>query len=134
MWCHDDVWKPAVRQMLGSSDVVLMDLRGFTPERKGCAYEIGELMNRFPIERMLFLVTAGAETNGLYDLIRERWSQMSATSPNRGKQDALLKVYESNPKSKSREMRRDLGRIAALLSACVNEKAPTALKQLAYGA
>jgi hypothetical protein len=123
MWCFDDVWKPSVRHMLSASDAVLMDLRGFTPERKGCVYEIGELVDHFPIDRVLFLVRADADKHALYDLIRQRWSQMSAESPNRGAQKALIKVYETNPKAKARQVRRDVTRILALLSVCVDEKA-----------
>ena len=108
--------------MLAGSDVVLMDLRGFTPERKGCAYEIGELIDHFPIDRVLFLVSKDADTAAIYELIRQRWSRMCPESPNRGAHGAVAKLYETNRRPKAREARRDVQRILALLSACVDER------------
>jgi hypothetical protein len=122
--------------MLSNADAILMDLRGFTPERRGCAYEIGELIDRFPIERVLFLVHENADRESLYALIRERWAAMRESSPNCGARHPLLKVYSTHPRPKARQVRKDVARILGLLSACVDERAetdaaPKALVQLA---
>jgi hypothetical protein len=122
VWCFDDVWKPAVRHMLTDARALLMDLRGFTPERKGCAYEIGEIIDRFPIERTVFLVQDNAGKEELFALIRERWARMGPDSPNR-REGLRLKIYETKPKPRARAVRRDTERILALLASCVDEEA-----------
>jgi protein TonB len=112
LYCYDDVWKRAVRSLLRVSDVVLMDLRGFTPERRGCEHEIGELVDHFPANRTLFLIDSG-ETKGLVlALIRQRWARMSADSPNRRLPRQLIQAYVPTPFED-----RDGPRILALLAA-----------------
>ena len=39
-YCFDTTWQPALRALVESSDVVLMDLRGFKPENQGCRFEL----------------------------------------------------------------------------------------------
>lgn len=126
LFCFDDVWKPAVAKMLGIADVVMMDLRGFSAERQGCAYEIGELVNRFPIDRLLFLVDSKTPRDLLHGLIRDRWSNMAADSPNRALEAPVIKVYETSDRD-----HRDIARIAALLSASIDGRVSVVDKQLA---
>lgn len=57
-FCFDDLWKDAVRQLLDSSDAVVVDLTEFSAERKGTAYELGLLMQRGALPRCVFLVSA----------------------------------------------------------------------------
>ena len=82
LFCHDDVWRGAMRGLAVRSSVVLMDLRGFTSANKGCVYELGELIRDIPLERIIFAVDAttdNAYLEGAVDGIRE---QMPASSPN----------------------------------------------------
>lgn len=111
LFCFDDVWKPAVGRMLEVADVVLMDLRGFSAERQGCAYEIGQLIDRFRIDRLLLLVDAATPLDLLDTLIRERWAAMAADSPNRGASEPLIRFYETGDREK-----RDIRNIIGLLS------------------
>jgi hypothetical protein len=81
MMCHDNVWKVAVSQTAQVSAVVLMDLRGFAAERKGCQYEVDFLLDNVPLARIVFLVdTQDAER--VQALILESWRLLKATSPN----------------------------------------------------
>jgi Carboxypeptidase regulatory-like domain len=112
LYCFDDVWKPAVRKMLEVADVVLMDLRGFSEQRRGCAYEIGELMDRYPADRLLFLVDKETPMDLLRGLVQERWSKMAPESPNRKLGQNVIKIYQTSDRSQ-----RDIQRIAGLLSA-----------------
>jgi Carboxypeptidase regulatory-like domain len=114
LFCFDDVWKPAVHKMLEVADVVLMDLRGFSAARQGCAYEVGELIDLYPVDRLLFLIDAKTPKELLYTLIRERWSKMKPESPNRARTKATVNIYETGNRDK-----RDLPRIKALLSAAL---------------
>lgn len=66
-FCFDDLWKEAVRQLLDSSDAIVVDLSEFTGERKGTAYELGLLMQRGALPRSVFLVSAMTDL----DAVRE---------------------------------------------------------------
>ena len=43
VFCFDTSWRGVVEQMMGLSDAVLLDLRGFTDQRKGTAHEVHRL-------------------------------------------------------------------------------------------
>ncbi|MEO8804618.1 MAG: hypothetical protein ABI433_00930 [Burkholderiaceae bacterium] len=43
VFCFDTSWRGVVEQMMGLSDAVLLDLRGFTDQRKGTAHEVRRL-------------------------------------------------------------------------------------------
>lgn len=111
-FCFDDVWQPAVRKMLSVADVVLMDLRGFSEQRQGCAYELGELVDHYPVDRLLFLVDASTPRELLKRLILERWEKMRADSPNRQIAEPIIQLYQTANQAAS-----DIHHIAALLSA-----------------
>lgn len=81
MMCHDNVWKHAVSQGAQASAAVLMDLRGFSSERKGCQYEVNFLLDNVPLERIVFLIDTPDEAR-VKALILECWALLSPTSPN----------------------------------------------------
>ena len=125
-FCYDDVWQPAVRKMLSVADVVLMDLRGFSAERQGCAYELGELVDHYPVDRLLFLVDASTPRDLLQKLILDRWVKMRAESPNRSIAEPIIQLYETADRSAS-----DIDHIASLLSASLEGRVQ-ARAQLTY--
>jgi hypothetical protein len=53
--CHADTWRPVMRTLAARSDVVVMDLRGFTADREGCRYELQALARLAP-DKPIFLV------------------------------------------------------------------------------
>ena len=57
-FCHDDTWQMVLKRRRGESDAVLMDLRGFLPDNQGCVFEINELLNVVPLDRVVFVVDA----------------------------------------------------------------------------
>ena len=116
MYCYDNVWKRAVNALLGTSDVVLMDLRGFSPARAGCEYEIGLLIDQYPIRKTIFLVDQAETRKDVHELIRRRWSAMSGTSPNRDLTEPIVKTYAPGDAEK-----RDIARILALLAASADK-------------
>lgn len=115
LFCFDDVWQPAVRRMLSVADAVLMDLRGFSAQRQGCAYEIGELVDYFPVDRLLFLVDSSTPRELFYGLVRQRWDHMRSDSPNRTLAQPIIQVYETADQNS-----RDIHRIAGILSASLD--------------
>ncbi|MGB7867531.1 MAG: hypothetical protein WBM01_04475 [Mycobacterium sp.] len=47
-----DTWQMVLRRLVGQSDAVLMDLRGFTRTSKGCIFELHELLDAVPLKRV----------------------------------------------------------------------------------
>ncbi len=70
-------------RLAGGSDAVLMDLRGFSPHNAGCVYEINELINVVPLEKVVFVVDGTTDEDFLRRTARESWERIRPTSPNR---------------------------------------------------
>lgn len=108
-FCHDDTWRMVLLRLIGESDVVLMDLRGFTRSNAGCVFEIEELMKLATPERVLFVIDRGTDERFLEETAR-------AISP-----QAQLNLFRSSrPASDLREL------ISALCLAASSGPASTA--------
>ncbi len=55
-FCHRDTWQKTLDALVDESDAVLMDLRGFNEQRRGCQYEINKLAQRLG-EKTIVLLT-----------------------------------------------------------------------------
>jgi hypothetical protein len=126
-FCHDDVWKPAVHKMLEEARIAMMDLRGFSEKRRGCAYEIGLLIDRYPVTRLLFLVDKTTPRDLLQSLIRNRWATMRAGSPNAGLGGARIILYETGKKTG-----RDNQNILSILAALVDGRLELQAGKMTY--
>jgi hypothetical protein len=92
-FCHDDAWQMTLSRLLGDSDAVLMDLRGFSRHNAGVAYEINELINVVPLERVVFVVDDTTDEQFLRQTVRNSWGRMSSTSPNRSSMPGRISVF-----------------------------------------
>jgi hypothetical protein len=54
-YCFDSTWQTALHTLVARSDVVLMDLRGFSAENKGCRHELGVLVKASHLRRVVVL-------------------------------------------------------------------------------
>ena len=54
-YCFDTTWQPALQALVQESELVLMDLRGFTPENLGCRFELRVLAAAPHLRRVLLL-------------------------------------------------------------------------------
>ena len=68
--CNDATWIKALDHLLYEADVIVMDLSGLKVQNRGCAYEIGRLVNEFP-ERFLLLVDGNTDFEFLRTLLAE---------------------------------------------------------------
>lgn len=82
-FCHDDTWQMTLARLVGTSDVVLMDLRGFSPRNAGCTYEIHELVATAPLQRVVIAMDSTTDAAFLEQALREAWQAMPVDSPNR---------------------------------------------------
>jgi hypothetical protein len=56
LFCHDDMWRPALQALLRHTDCVLLDARGFCRRHEGVAWEVTQLAQLVPLNRVLVLV------------------------------------------------------------------------------
>ena len=54
-FCLENAWRPTVQALLRESDVVLMDLRGFSSQSQGTRYELEVLARASALDRTLVL-------------------------------------------------------------------------------
>jgi hypothetical protein len=54
--CRDNTWQGTVVALMQRADVVVMDLRGVTTERRGCEFELQQLAARLPLHRVVLVV------------------------------------------------------------------------------
>jgi len=83
-FCHDDTWQMTVSALAQKADIVLMDLRGFNSEKRGCAFEIEMLIQSVPVKRIVFLVDNSTDPSFLEQTLHRAWRNMPSNSPNAG--------------------------------------------------
>jgi hypothetical protein len=81
--CYDDTWKMVLSRLAKDSDAVLMDLRGFTKEARGCIYEINELLGVVPLHRIVFVIDRTSDQIALAQVFSDGWARLGAASSNR---------------------------------------------------
>ena len=92
--CYDDTWKMAVANYVAYSDVILMDLRGYSKERQGCGYEVDYLFDHTTVDKLVFLISAGSLPL-VEELMQQRWEYLKTDSPNRHNPSPKIAIYES---------------------------------------
>lgn len=92
-FCRDHVWQTVLGRLAKDSDVVLMDLRGFSTANAGCTYEIGELLNAVPLDRIVLVVDQRTDEPFLSTVLTAAWERMPMTSPNRFAATPTLRVF-----------------------------------------
>jgi hypothetical protein len=81
--CTDAIWQIAIRALLDRAGVVVMDLSSLSPRNAGCAYELGLLLDRTPLSRVVLLVNDSTDLDCLRGLLDEAETRMALGSPNR---------------------------------------------------
>ncbi len=99
MFCFDNTWRATIDEFMRFSDLVLMDLRGFSDERKGCEYEVDRVFDRIPIDRIVFLTDPHTARLSIKNLLAKRWELLSAEAPNLNAENPVAKVYVSSDQS-----------------------------------
>ena len=82
-FCYADTWQVALALLARESHLVLMDLRGFTPKNEGCVYELNELLDAVPLNRILLIVDDTTDQPFLINTLEQAWTRISAASSNR---------------------------------------------------
>ena len=101
-FCRDNAWKTVLARLVRESDAVIMDLRDFSAQNSGCIYEIDELINHAPLERVVFVVGGNPHDERLLlQTARQSWERMKIISPNKNFESAarLCLFRLTNPNS-----------------------------------
>jgi hypothetical protein len=88
--CSDRTWRLALDDLIATADVVQMDLGGFDEDNQGCTLELGLLVDRVAIERVLLVVGDSTDLVLLRRVLEDAWGRMDANSPNRDPRPAPL--------------------------------------------
>ena len=92
-FCYDDTWRMVLSRLVIESDVVLMDVRGFSSKNAGCIFEITELINVMPLGKVLFIIDGTTDEPFLRQTIQQSWDHMKSTSPNRLSKSGPLRLF-----------------------------------------
>jgi hypothetical protein len=92
-FCHDNAWQMTLHRLVADSEVVLMDLRGFSQENQGVVYEINELINVMSLGRVVLVIDETTDEQFLHQTIQECWDHMKPTSPNRSSTPEQLHLF-----------------------------------------
>jgi hypothetical protein len=94
--CHGQFWQAALDVVLSRVDLVVLDLSGFTEKNVGTDYELQRVVDRVPLERVVFLADERSNHRFLEEQIRAAWRAMADGSPNVGRRprNALVAITD----------------------------------------
>jgi hypothetical protein len=92
-FCHDDTWQMVLRRLEKDSDVVLMDLRGFSQSNRGCVFEINELLDLVLLRHIVFVVDRTTDENFLAQVFAGAWAAVTKASPNWNDPAPRIRLY-----------------------------------------
>ena len=85
--CTNATWRGAIRTLLDQADAVVMDLSNFSAEHLGCAWELGQILDRVPLRRVTLLINDTTDTALLGRILDTAGRRMPQGSPNFGRSD-----------------------------------------------
>ena len=83
-FCYDSTWRTVVKRLAADSDAVLIGLRAFTQDNAGVIFELNELVNTVPVDRLVMITDSTTDNAFLEDRLNVFWSNMRPDSPNIG--------------------------------------------------
>ena len=91
-FCYDDTWQAVLSRLVRESDAVLMDVRGFSASNAGVIFELNELVNVTPLDRVVLVADQTTDASFLDQTLQDAWTNMRADSPNRSVNDVQIEV------------------------------------------
>ncbi|MFO1129557.1 MAG: hypothetical protein U1E66_14120 [Rhodospirillales bacterium] len=111
-FCHEDTWRMTVSRLARDADAVFMDLRGFSPNNRGCIFEIEQSIAWVPIDRIVLLVDQTTDVPLLRRTLAAAWQHLPGESPNTALNRPVVRILEA-----SRKHRQTLDALMAMLCA-----------------
>lgn len=103
VYCYSTAWRRAVERLVPVSDVVLMDLRGFTLDRQGCIFELQGIVQRLNLSRIILLADSSTDYSALEVVARQAWAHVPSDSPSVGETEPALTVVNVARSSEARD-------------------------------
>jgi len=100
-FCYDNTWRATVHALAQRSSVVLMDLRGFGKDNRGCEFELAMLLSEVPLARVVLLVDRSTRIEVLKTVLQSAWQKLPAASPNRELAEPVLHLFIVEDSSKA---------------------------------
>lgn len=94
-FCYENTWRDTVKALASTSHAILMDLRGFGPDNRGCEFELGLLIKDVPLEKILLLVDETTHQQSLETVLKKLWVELPASSANRKNEKPELRLFET---------------------------------------
>lgn len=95
-FCYENTWRETVRALANTTDAILMDLRGFGPENRGCEFELGLLITDVPLNKTMLLIDASTDKPALEQLLLELWGEIPESSRNSELKKPTLRIFEAS--------------------------------------
>jgi hypothetical protein len=90
LFCGKDTWQPAVLSLMGNCDLVVMDLRGLSPDNKGCVFELQSLVAHVPLGKIMLLTDATTDVAFLRQTLDTCWRAAESRSARAGEAGSLV--------------------------------------------
>lgn len=84
-FCHADSWQAVLPQLVDGGDIVLMDLRSYSPDNAGCTYELEFLVSHVPFRRCLLLSDPTTDERLVDEVLERSARACPPASPNHGR-------------------------------------------------
>ncbi|MFM1799696.1 MAG: hypothetical protein RLZZ117_1974 [Cyanobacteriota bacterium] len=88
--CHANSWEATVVELMDRADAVVMDLRGLTPARQGCAFELQQLKQRLPPQRVVLVTDSSTDEGWLAATLGEDGANLRRVTLNRSERTGAL--------------------------------------------
>jgi hypothetical protein len=70
-FCHENTWSDTLSALLGRSDAILMDLRGFSEKNSGCIFELRQLAAQQRLVDTVFVIDASSDVKLLESAVSQ---------------------------------------------------------------
>lgn len=91
-FCYADTWQSALTTLVKSNNVVMMDLRGFSPQNAGCVHELSELINVVPLQHVVLVIDNTTDFEFLEKTLKQAWQNIRTDSPNITQPTSTVKI------------------------------------------
>ncbi len=92
MFCDKNHWKMVLLGLVKTTDIVLMDLRGFNENHLGCIFEINQLCFSMDLEKCVFIVDRTTNLDLLSAVFKKCSENIPTNSPNASKEMLIFNL------------------------------------------
>jgi hypothetical protein len=99
-FCNGGSWRETVRRLMTESHGVVMDLRSFNRQNRGCVFELQTLLDFVAVSRIMLIVdsrpgSAQTDVAFLQEVMTEAWTHLAVTSPNHMIAEPQLRLVDA---------------------------------------